>query len=90
MKKTNNSPLDTDSQAQQPKPVAEITDKRGYAERWSFSIRKCDHLLAKGMPHLKISARQIRISIPEADAWMCAQFLTQRTGKVGSKRGGRE
>ena len=90
MKKTNNGTLDTNGQLQQPKPLVEITDKRGYAEHWSFSIRKCDQLLAKGMPHLKISARQIRISIPEADAWMRDQFLTQRTGNASSKRGGRE
>jgi hypothetical protein len=61
--------------------AAEITNKRGYAQRWSFSVRKCDQLLAKGLPHLKLSARQIRISIPEADAWMREQFSTQRRGK---------
>ena len=57
-----------------------ITNKRGYAARWGFSVRKCDQLLAKGLPHLKLSARQLRISIPEADAWMHEQFHTQRRG----------
>lgn len=67
------------------KLATDITNKRGYAQHWQFSVRKCDQLLAKGLPHLKLSARQIRISIPEADAWMREQFQTQRIGKVGSK-----
>ena len=54
-----------------------ITDKRGYAARWGISIRKCDQLLAKGLPHLKLSPRQLRININEADAWMHKQFHTQ-------------
>lgn len=59
-----------------------ITDKRGYAARWRFSTRKLDQLLARGLPHLKISERQLRIDIPEADAWMREQFRTQRRGPV--------
>jgi hypothetical protein len=65
------------------KLATEITNKRGYAQHWQFSVRKCDQLLAKGLPHLKISARQIRINIPEADQWMREQFQTQRIGKAG-------
>jgi hypothetical protein len=60
-----------------------ITDKRGYAAHWGFSVRKCDQLLAKGLPHLKISARQLRINIAEADAWMKEQFHTQRRAAAG-------
>jgi hypothetical protein len=61
-----------------------IVDKRGFSAHWGFSVRKCDQLLAKGLPHLKLSARQLRINIPEADAWMHQQFATQRIGKAGS------
>jgi len=69
------------TQAQsQSVPAENITDKRGYAAHWGFSVRKCDQLLAKGLPHLKISARQLRINIPEADAWMHQQFHQQRRG----------
>jgi hypothetical protein len=60
------------------KLATDITNKRGYSQRWQFSVRKCDQLLAKGLPHLKLSARQIRISIPEADQWMREQFQTSR------------
>lgn len=54
------------------------TDKKGYGKRWQFSTRKCDDLIAQGMPHLKIGARRVRICIAEADAWMQSQFRTQR------------
>jgi hypothetical protein len=55
-----------------------ITDKRGYGERWGFSLRHIDNLLAQGMPHLKIGSRRVRILIDEADAWMRQRFGTQR------------
>ena len=64
------------------KLTADITDKRGYADHWGFSLRKIDQLLAKGLPHCKISARMVRICIAEADAWMNAQFRTQRIGRA--------
>lgn len=69
------------------KLVADITDKRGYAARWQGSVRWIDGLLAQGLPHCKIGARRVRILIPEADAWMQAQFHTQRRGaaKGGAK-----
>jgi hypothetical protein len=54
------------------------TDKRGYSQRWQFSTRKCDDLIAQGLPHLKIGKRRVRICIPEADAWMVEQFRVQR------------
>jgi hypothetical protein len=55
-----------------------FTDKRGYAQRWQFSTRKCDDLIAQGLPHLKIGKRRVRICIMEADSWMQAQFRVQR------------
>ena len=54
-----------------------ITDKKGYARRWSFSVRKVDNLLASGMPHMKIGKRRVRIETEEADAWMKNQFRVQ-------------
>jgi len=63
-----------------------FTDKRGYAQRWSFSTRKLDGLLASGLPHLAIGKRRVRICIAEADAWMQQQFRVQRIGSAsGSK-----
>ena len=62
------------------RPAQEITDKKGFAARWSFSSRHVDNLLAKGCPHLKIGARRVRIVIADADAWMNEQFRTQRRG----------
>jgi hypothetical protein len=63
------------------KLATDITDKRGYAQRWQGSTRWVDLLLARGLPHLKIGERRVRIIIPEADAWMREQFSTQRRGK---------
>jgi hypothetical protein len=62
------------------KLATDITDKRGYAEHWSFSTRHIDNLIAQGLPHLKIGKRRVRIVIPEADAWMKERFGTQRRG----------
>ena len=61
-----------------------ITDKKGYAQRWSFSVRKIDNLLAQGLPHLAIGKRRVRICVGEADAWMREQFRTQRRDAVKS------
>lgn len=58
--------------------ATEITDKRGFAERWRFSTRMVDAFLAAGLPHLKIGKRRVRICIPEADSWMHQRFSTQR------------
>jgi hypothetical protein len=60
------------------KLAAEITDKRGYAQRWGFSVRHIDNLLSQGLPHLKIGKRRVRIIILEADAWMRERFGTRR------------
>ncbi len=57
-----------------------ITDKRGYAARWHYSVRHVDHLLALGMPHYKVGARRVRILITEADAWMRERFGARRLG----------
>jgi hypothetical protein len=60
------------------KLAAGITDKRGYAARWGFSIRHIDNLLAQGCPHLKIGKRRVRLVVTEADEWMKRTFATQR------------
>lgn len=65
----------------------EITDKRGYAAHWKFSVRHTDHLLAQGLPHLKIGQRRVRIIVAEADAWMRERFGTRRLGPVNGKAG---
>ena len=59
------------------KSAAEITDKRGFALRWMFSVRHIDNLLKQRLPHLKVGERRVRILIPEADAWMHERFSTQ-------------
>jgi hypothetical protein len=55
-----------------------ITDKRGYAARWKFSVRTIDTLLAKGLPHCKVGKRRVRLVVSEADKWMAEQFRVQR------------
>jgi hypothetical protein len=60
------------------KVADDIVDKRGYAQRWRFSPRHIDNLIAQGLPHLKIGSRRVRIHVPEADAWMHEKFGTQR------------
>ena len=60
--------------------LQQITDKRGYAAHWGFSVRHIDNLLKRGCPHLKIGKRRVRIIIPEADDWMRQQYSTRRRG----------
>jgi hypothetical protein len=62
-----------------------VTDKRGFAARWHFSVRHVDNLLAQGMPHLKCGRRRVRLVTAEADAWMKERFGTRRLGSVHSK-----
>jgi len=55
-----------------------ITDKRGFAARWLFSLRYCDTLLSQGLPHFKVGQRRVRINIADGDAWMNDRFGTRR------------
>ncbi len=64
------------------KLAAEITDKRGYAARYSVATRTIDNFLGQGMPHLKIGNRRVRIVIAEADAWMRENFATRRLSRL--------
>ena len=64
------------------KSATEVTDKKGFAARWKFSVRHIDNLLAQGLPHYKIGKRRVRIFIAEADAWMKARFGVQRRRAV--------
>jgi hypothetical protein len=69
-----------------PAAATNITDKRGYAQRWQFSPRHVDNLIARGLPHLKIGKRRVRILIDEADSWMRQSFGTQRRGPAGDRK----
>jgi hypothetical protein len=68
-----------DPSQQSPEAIA---DKRAFANRWLFSVRHVDSLLAQGLPHLKIGKRRVRIVIAEGDAWMKATFAVRRRGPV--------
>jgi hypothetical protein len=78
--------LQTPDTATGTKLAAPITDKKGYGQRWHFSVRHVDNLLAEGMPHLKIGARRVRIITAEADAWMWQRYGTQRRGPAKRKQ----
>jgi hypothetical protein len=75
-----NNSCKSETAAGESKPAGEITDKKGFAVRWGFSIRMVDNFLAAGLPHLKIGKRRVRILIDEADAWMKERFGTRRMG----------
>jgi predicted DNA-binding transcriptional regulator AlpA len=62
-----------------------FADKRAYAKRWQGSTRWVDDLIARGMPHLKIGSRRVRICVVEADEWMQSQFRTQRRAVKGAQ-----
>lgn len=54
-----------------------------FAARFSVSKRTVDSWLARGCPHLKLSARCVRIPLTEASAWVKENYFTQR--RVQSK-----
>jgi hypothetical protein len=62
-----------------------ITDKRGFAQRWGFSRRYVDCLLAQGLPHLAIGKRRVRIETAEGDAWMRQRFAARRRGPANQQ-----
>ena len=81
-----NNSVSTPDAATGNKLVADaITDKRGFAARWHFSVRHVDNLLAQGMPHLKCGQRRVRLVVAEADAWMKERFGTRRLGPANPK-----
>lgn len=67
------------------KLAAEITDKQGFGSRWGFSSRHIDTLIARGLPHLKIGKRRVRIVVAQADAWMIERFATQRCSPTAAR-----
>ena len=60
-----------------------FTDKRGYAQRWQGSTRWVDDLIARGLPHMKIGKRRVRLCIAEADEWMKSQYRVSRRATRG-------
>jgi hypothetical protein len=57
-------------------------DKTSFGQRFGVSKRTVDSWLASGCPHLKLSARMVRLPVIEASAWVQEKFLTQRRGAV--------
>ena len=72
-----NEILKSEAAPNQNSVSAAITDKRGYGERWKFSTRHIDNLIANGLPHLKVGSRRVRIITAEADAWMKEKYGVQ-------------
>ncbi|HEX7861710.1 MAG TPA: hypothetical protein VF773_15345 [Verrucomicrobiae bacterium] len=64
----------------------EIMDLGRYMARWGFTKRHGQNLLAKGMPHLLIGRRRVRIIVAESDAWLKQQFGKRRIGKAGGAK----
>jgi hypothetical protein len=71
----------------QPSGAGAIVGKADYARHIQVSKRTLDALLARGLPHLKLSNRLIRINVADADQWVSDQYRTQRRGGalVGAK-----
>ncbi len=49
-----------------------------FAARFSVSKRTIDAWLARGCPHLKLSARCVRLPVAEATQWVHENYFTQR------------
>jgi hypothetical protein len=61
-------------------PAAPVTaeSKVQFGQRFSVSKRTVDCWIARGLPHLKLSARLTRIPVTEAADWIKQNHLTQR------------
>ena len=53
-------------------------DKEGFGQQFDVSKRTVDGWLADGLPHLKLSARCVRIPVSEGSDWVKRKFFTQR------------
>ena len=58
-------------------PFRDYESKKQFAERLSVSLRTVDNLLARGMPHVKLTRKLVRIPRVAADEWI-AQRLVRR------------
>lgn len=56
-------------------PVRDYENKQQFAARLGISLRTVDNLLAKGLPHIKITRKLIRIPRLSADEWLAARLV---------------
>jgi excisionase family DNA binding protein len=59
-------------------PIRDYENKQQFAERLGVSLRTVDNLIAKGMPHVKLTRKLIRIPRAAADEWI-SERLVRRT-----------
>jgi hypothetical protein len=53
-------------------------NKVEFSRRFAVSKRTCDGWIARGMPHLKLSPRMVRIPLTEATQWVRENYFVQR------------
>jgi excisionase family DNA binding protein len=58
-------------------PLRDYETKKQFSERLSVSLRTVDNLLARGMPHVKLTRKLVRIPRMAADEWI-SQRLVRR------------
>lgn len=56
-------------------PIRDYENKKQFAERLGISLRTVDNLLAKGMPHVKLTRKLIRIPRGAADEWLSERLV---------------
>lgn len=56
-------------------PIRDYENKKQFAERLGVSLRTVDNLLAKGLPHVKLTRKLIRIPRAAADEWMAERLV---------------
>ena len=54
-------------------------DKVTFGQRFDVSKRTVDSWLSCGCPHLKLSARMVRIPVIEGTQWVKERFLQRRS-----------
>lgn len=58
--------------------AARYGNKKALAVLLCLSLRSIDNLVARGCPHLKLSARLVRFDFAEVKAWLAAEYGTRR------------
>jgi excisionase family DNA binding protein len=56
-------------------PLRDYETKKQFAERLSVSLRTVDNLLARGMPHVKLTRKLVRIPRVAADEWIAERLV---------------
>ena len=71
----------------EPKTERRLVGKRAMSAAFGFCPRTADNYMAKGLPHIKLSARKTLFNLNEVEDWIHRTFSVSRLGKLDGSKG---